>query len=179
MIDIVLLLILVIGFFVGFRRGIVLQVVYLTGFIISFIVAYLYFEQLAPHLKLWIPYPSLPDDSTLSLFLEAFQSESTFYRAIAFALLFFATKIIMQIIGSMLDFLADLPFVSSINGWLGGFLGLIEVYLILFFILYIGALTPVTIVQDIINDSSVAKGIVENTPVFSAKIKELWFETMT
>lgn len=179
MIDLILLFILVIGFFVGFRRGLILQIVYLTGFIISFIVAYMYFDDLSPHLKLWIPYPSLPEDSTLTLFLENLHLESAYYRAIAFAILFFGTKIVMQIIGSMLDFLADLPLLSTINGWLGGFLGIIEVYLLIFFILYIGALTPVDFVQTLINDSALAKGIVEHTPVFSAKIKELWFESLT
>lgn len=179
MIDIILLLLLALGFFIGFRRGLVLQFVYLLGFIFSFIIAYLYFDDLSPHLRLWIPYPSLTDDSSLSLFLESLQLEKAYYRAISFSILFFGTKILTQIIGSMLDFLADLPILNTLNGWLGGALGFVEVYFLLFFLLYLGALTPLDFVQSIMDGSILAKSIVENTPIISKQIKELWFEHVT
>jgi uncharacterized membrane protein required for colicin V production len=176
MIDIILLLILIGGFLIGLRRGLILQIVHLTGFIASFIVAYLYFDDLAPRLKLWIPYPAntLELDQTFAIFLGAFNMESAYYRAIAFAILFFGIKIFLQIIGSMLDFLADLPILRTINRWFGGALGFVEVYLLVFIFLYIAALVPIDYVQSSIDGSFMAKTIVENTPVFSEKIKELW-----
>lgn len=174
MIDLILLLILVIGFFIGFRRGFVLQVVYFAGFIAAYIVAYLYFDDVAPYLKLWVPFPAPSEDSAVSLLFETFDLESAYYKAVSFAMLFFGTKITLHIVGSMLDFLADLPILRTINGWLGGTLGFIEVYLLLFILLYVGALTPIESVQTIMNDSIVAKGIVEHTPVVSGKVKELW-----
>jgi uncharacterized membrane protein required for colicin V production len=176
MLDLALLLILLFGFFVGLKRGLILQIVHLTGFIVSFIVAYLYYDNLAPKLKLWVPYPSLGGDNVVQVFLESSYLEGAYYRAVAFASLFFATKIIMQIIGSMLDFLAHLPVLKQINGWAGGLLGLIEVYFIVFIILYIGALIPMESVQSAINDSFLAKTIVKHTPIISAKIKDLWFD---
>lgn len=174
MVDLFLLLVLVIGFFIGFRRGFILQVVYFVGFIAAIIVAYLYSDDLAPFLKLWVPFPAPSRESAFSILFKSFDVEAVFYRAIAFAVLFFGTKIILHIVGSMLNFLADLPILRTINGWLGGALGLVEVYLVVFIILYLGALTPIEPVQSIMSDSVLAKGIIEHTPIVSGKIKELW-----
>ncbi|TLS39172.1 CvpA family protein [Pseudalkalibacillus caeni] len=174
MVDLILLVILVGGFLVGIRRGLILQVVHLTGFIVSFIVAYMYFGDLAPHLKLWIPYPSFGEGDSTNMVLDAINFEATYYRGIAFAMLFFGTKIIMQIIGSMLDFLADLPILRTINGWLGGVLGFIEVYVILFIFLFLAALVPNETVQTYISHSFLAESIVKHTPILSEQIKDLW-----
>ena len=59
MLDLAIILLLVFGFFIGLKRGFILQLVHLTGFIIAYIVANLYYEELAPKLLLWIPYPHL------------------------------------------------------------------------------------------------------------------------
>ncbi|WP_102345336.1 CvpA family protein [Bacillus sp. Marseille-P3661] len=179
MIDLILLFILVLGFFIGFRRGFVLQIIYFAGFIAAYIVAYLYFDDIAPHLKLWIPFPTPSENSAFSLFFETFNLEKAYYRAIAFAILFFGTKIVLHIVGSMLDFLADLPILRTINGWFGGALGFVEVYLVIFILLHLGALTPLEFVQSILNESILARGIVEHTPIVSGKIKALWFDSLT
>ena len=166
------------GFLIGIKRGFILQIIHLIGFVVAFIVAYMYVGDLAPKLKLWIPYPSFGEPSAMAQLFENTNLEYAYYNAIAFAILFFATKIVMQIIGSMLDFLAHLPILKHLNSWAGGVLGFVEVYLVLFILLYIGALVPVEIVQSSISESSMAKAIVEHTPIFSVKIKDLWFEYM-
>jgi uncharacterized membrane protein required for colicin V production len=48
----------------------------------------------------------------------------------------------------------------------------------LFIVLYILALTPVASIQSWINDSSIALGMLENTPYLSEKLKDLWFNTV-
>lgn len=174
MVDLILIIILVVGFLVGLRRGLILQLVHLTGFIAAFIIAYMYFDELAPKLRLWVPYPEISEGSALAIFMNSSFLEDAFYRAIAFAALFFASKIILQILGSMLDFLADLPILRTINGWLGGVLGFVEVYLVIFLLLYFAALVPITSVQDAMDDSVIAKAMVEHTPVFSEKIHDIW-----
>ncbi|WP_349408090.1 CvpA family protein [Pseudalkalibacillus sp. SCS-8] len=174
MVDLILIGVLIVGFLVGLRRGLILQLVHLTGFIASFIVAYLYFDELAPKLRLWVPYPTVSEGSSLAIFVNAGFLEDAYYRAIAFALLFFGMKILLQVLGSMLDFLADLPILRTINGWLGGVFGFIEVYLVIFLFLYIAALVPLDSIQSAMSDSVIAKAMVEHTPVFSEKIKSIW-----
>lgn len=178
MLDLAVLAILVIGFIVGLKRGFILQSIHLAGFIVAFIVAYIYYEQLAPKLTLWIPYPNLGSNTTLHLIFENANLETAYYRAIAFAAIFFAVKILLQIIGSMLDFVANLPILHQLNVWAGGLLGLVEVYLVMFIILYIAALLPIQAIQDPLNDSILAENIIKNTPVFSQQIKQLWIEYM-
>ena len=175
MVNLILIVLLIFGFFMGLKRGFILQTLHLLGFIASFIVATLYYDVLVPYLKLWIPYPELSDTSTLAVFLQAMPLETGFYNAISFAIIFFAVKIILQIIASMLDFVAELPILNWFNSIFGAILGFLEIYLILFIILFILVLAPIPSVQIWINDSSVALFIIENTPFLSEQIKTLWF----
>ncbi len=150
----------------------------MIGFIAAFILAALYYDKLAPRLALWIPYPELENSGAWADFLESLPLEGAFYNAIAFAIIFFATKIILQIIASMLDFVAELPILHAVNRWLGAVLGFAEVYLLIFIVLYILALTPVSEIQAWINQSAVALFIVEHTPFLSEQVKSLWFTHM-
>jgi uncharacterized membrane protein required for colicin V production len=176
MLDLAILFIFVIGFFIGLKRGLILQIIHLTGFIIAFILAATYYDNLAPKLTLWIPYPNLGSDTPIGLILDGHHFEQAYYRAIAFAGIFFAVKIFLQIIGAMLDFIAHIPILKQLNIWAGGLLGLIEVYLLTFIILYILALFPIEFIQGPLNNSAFAQAIVNHTPIFSEQIKEMWFE---
>ncbi|MBP1968843.1 putative membrane protein required for colicin V production [Virgibacillus natechei] len=175
MFDLILIVLLILGFLIGLRRGFILQLFHLVGFVVAFIVAVLYYDVLGERISLWIPYPQISNDSAWAEFLQSLPLESGFYNAIAFAIIFFAVKILLQIIASMLDFVAYLPVLKSINKILGAVLGFLEIYLILFIVLYILALTPVEGIQSWINNSFIALFIIENTPYFSDKITDLWF----
>jgi len=136
----------------------------------------MYYDDVASKLELWIPYPELMSDSSWAVFLENLPLEAAYYNAIAFGAIFFVTKIVLQIIATMLDFIADLPLLSMINSLLGAVLGFVEAYLLLFVLLYIFALAPVPFVQDLISTSHIATYIIEETPVVSEKLSEYWFE---
>jgi uncharacterized membrane protein required for colicin V production len=79
----------------------------------------------------------------------------------------------------MLDFLARLPLLNSANRILGGFFGFVEVYLIAFILLFIASLVPAENIQAYYKDSWLAQGMVENTPVFSEAVKDLWMKNNT
>lgn len=175
MISLLLLVLLLFGILIGLKRGFILQAFHLVGFIVSFVIATLYYDKLSPKLSLWIPYPELSSDSSWAIFLQSLPLEAAFYNAISFAVIFFAAKFILQIIASMLDFVAELPILSMFNRLFGAILGFLEVYLILFVILFILALTPVDNIQSWIDSSFVAKGMIEHTPYLSGKIESLWF----
>ncbi|MFD1850105.1 CvpA family protein [Oceanobacillus bengalensis] len=179
MFNMLLIVILIFGFLVGLKRGFILQLLHLIGFIVAFIVARMYYAELGQKLEMWIPYPELQDESAWAQFLQNLPLELAFYNAIAFAVIFFGTKIILQIVASMLDFVASIPIIRSVNKLLGAVLGFIEVYLLLFIVLYILALTPLMQIQEWINGSSVALYILEQTPYFSESIFDLWFNYMS
>lgn len=176
MLDLAIILLFIIGFFIGLKRGFILQLLHLAGFIISYIVAYKYYDILAPKLKLWVPYPTMGETSSLSMFASSTGLEDAFYRAFAFVAIFFVVKVIVQIIGSMFDFIAHLPILRTLNVWAGGILGFMEVYLILLLLLYISALLPVEAIQKPLESSVIAEAIVKHTPIISEQLKELWIE---
>lgn len=132
MLDLVLLFVLVAGFFIGLRRGFILQLIHMVGFIISFIVAYIYYDDLAPKLRLWIPYPGFDPGKTVKTVLDGVGADDAFYRAIAFIIIFIAVRIILGIIGSALDFVASFPILKTLNVWAGGILGFLEIYILIF-----------------------------------------------
>ncbi|MDY0405406.1 CvpA family protein [Virgibacillus sp. 179-BFC.A HS] len=175
MVSLLLIILLLFGFFMGMKRGLVLQMLHFIGFIISFVLAAMYYDDLASKLSMWIPYPNTSDPGSLAAFLQSAPVEQAFYNAVSFAIIFFAVKIIVQIIASMLDFVASLPILHSVNKLLGAVFGFLEVYLLLFIVLFILALTPVDSIQHWVNNSSVALFIIEDTPYLSGKIQELWF----
>ncbi len=179
MLDLAIIIFLIIGFFVGLKRGFILQLVHLIGFIIAYVAANSYYEQLAPKLTLWIPYPNFGNVTSLKLLTDSSNMEAAFYRAIAFVIIFFAVKVILQIIGSMLDFVAHLPILKQLNILGGGLLGFIEIYLVIFILLYVSALLPIDFLQNALDQSSMAKAIVNHTPILSQQIKSMWIEYTT
>jgi uncharacterized membrane protein required for colicin V production len=176
MLDLAIIFLLAIGFFVGLKRGFILQLFHLTSFIIAYIVANLYYEELAPKLTLWIPYPNFGENLTLKILTNSGNMETAFYRAIAFVIIFFAVKVLLQIIGSMLDFIAHLPIIRTLNIWAGGILGFLENYLFIFILLYIAALIPIGIFQNSLDHSILAKAIVKHTPLFSKQLENWWIK---
>lgn len=153
-----------------------MQFIYLTGFIVAFIVANKYYIPLSTKLTLWIPYPNTGSNDFLQTLFQASNMEDVFYRAIAFIIIFVVVKIIWQIIGSMIDFVASLPILKQLNTWAGALLGFVETYLLLFLLLFISVLIPVDGIQSFISESSIAAWMIENTPYFSEKVKNLWVE---
>lgn len=178
MLDLAIIAILLIGLLVGLRRGFILQVIHLTGFIVAFIVAYVYYDEFAPKLRLWIPFPDMGDSSSFHMLFNSVGLDTAYYNAIAFAIIFFITKIVWHMLGSMLDFIAHLPILKQLNRWGGGILGFTEVYLLMFIILYIAALLPMDAVQGAFNNSILAEVIVKDTPFLSGQVKELWFHNV-
>src|SRR5690606_31676814 len=174
--DLILLGLLVFGFLIGLRRGFILQLIHMIGFIVSLIIAYKYYDDLAPLLKLWIPYPDLSSNATFKMVLDGISFDAAFYRVIAFAIIFFAVRIVLGIIGSALDIVASLPVIKVINIWAGGILGVIEIYLLVFILLYIAALVPIASIQTALTDSTIAETILKNTPYFSEVVKTWWLD---
>ncbi|WP_405100700.1 CvpA family protein [Oceanobacillus sp. FSL H7-0719] len=172
MLDIILIVLLLFGLFIGLARGFILQLLHLVGFITAFVVAAIYYDDLAGMLELWLPYQEIKNNAWAD-FLNALPLEMAFYSIVSFAIIFFAVKIILQIIANMLDFVASIPLINIVNKLSGAVLGLVEVYLIAFIILFVLALTPVEGIQTALNNSFIAMLMLEKTPYFSGKVFDL------
>ncbi|MGE7666135.1 CvpA family protein [Ureibacillus composti] len=175
MLDLILILIFAASLLVGIKRGFVVQVIHLSSFFIALIVAYIYYKPLADKFVLWIPYPGFTENASLTLMLDSLDVDRTFYRVIAFAVIFFAVKIALQIVGSIFDFLTYLPILNSINRVLGAVLCFAEFYFVLFIAMYVIALIPVPSVQNFMGSSVIAGFMLEHTPVLSKLFQHWWY----
>lgn len=178
MIDLVIIILLVAGLVSGARRGLIVQLIQMAGFLISIIVAYLYYKPLAEKLVLWIPYPSIDENTTLKFAVEQLDLSQTFYQLLAFALIFFVVKFAIQILASLFDFLRYIPILGGLNRLLGGVLGVVEAYLLIFIVLYVLALLPIDGIQKYIEGSFLTTLMLEYTPILSKVFQHLWFVYM-
>jgi len=175
MLDIIILILLLAGLLVGAKRGLIVQLIHMTGFIIALIVAYSYYKPLAEKFVLWIPYPTVGSNSTLTLAIDRLDLDQTFYQLIAFALIFFVVKFALQLVASMFDFLSYLPVLGFVSKIAGAVLGFIEFYILLFIVIYVIALLPIDTFQSLIENSSLAGTMLENTPFISETVKKWWY----
>lgn len=175
MLDLLIIFMLLAGLITGFRRGLIVQIIHMTGFIIALAVAYNYYQVLAQKFVLWIPYPGVTAGSKLSLAVEQLDLDETFYRLLAFVLIFLVVKFGLQLFASMFDFLKFLPVLGFISRFIGAAFGFIEFYILIFLILYLLAMLPVDVVQGFIENSILAKTMFEHTPILSETVKNWWF----
>ncbi|MCP1145499.1 CvpA family protein [Lysinibacillus endophyticus] len=175
MLDIILLLIFAGSLLVGLKRGFIVQAIHLSSFFIALLVAYIYYKPLAEKFVLWVPYPGITQDSSMTLILDSLDVDQTFYRIIAFAVIFFVVKLAMQILASVFDFLKYFPILNSVNRVLGAALCFVEFYFILFIIMYVLALIPISSVQNLMGSSIIANLMLEHTPILTKIVQNWWY----
>ena len=175
MLDLIILIVLFSGLIVGIKRGLIVQLMHLFGFLIALIVAIIYYKPLAQLFVLWVPYPGFAENATSVLGLDRVDTDATFYRALAFGLIFFAAKIVLQIVASIFDFIAYLPVLKQLNRFLGAILGFVEFYILLFIALYLFALLPVERVQALLDRSLFTGLILEHTPIITSLFQNWWY----
>ncbi|TDM10643.1 CvpA family protein [Macrococcus lamae] len=173
MIDIILLFFLVLGTVIGLRRGFILQSMHLIGTISSLVIARIFYRGLAEKLDMIIPYPSANQQS--SVLIDWIDSEHAFYNIVSFIFLFIISKVILQMVATVFDYIAQLPLLKQLNASLGSLLGFIESYLLVFILFFFVAMIPAPFIQERIDGSHIARFIVEYTPILSNRAIH-WFQ---
>ncbi|MCE4956268.1 CvpA family protein [Macrococcoides caseolyticum] len=173
MINLILLFFLILGTVIGLRRGFILQSLHLIGTIGAFIIARLYYQELAKHLVLIIPFPSA-EGNYKSTFLNMITNEMTFYNVVSFLIIFFLSKVILQMVATVFDYIAQLPLLKQLNVSLGALLGFIECYLVLFILLTLFSMIPNGWIQGHLEGSFISNIIVNYTPILSGIAKSWW-----
>ncbi|EUJ44376.1 CvpA family membrane protein [Listeria rocourtiae FSL F6-920] len=101
------------------------------------------------------------------MLLETLHTENAYYNSIAFLLIFLVATIVVHMIASLFKGVTNVPVLRQVNGLIGAALGVLQTYLIVFLILYVGAIFPAEWSQNVISGSSVAEWILKNTPLLS------------
>ncbi|MFN2747719.1 MULTISPECIES: CvpA family protein [Bacillus] len=174
MLDIIIIILLLSGLFIGLKRGFIRQFIRLITFIAAIAVAGTYYGDLAPKLG-WIPSPDFSGGQAALAFVSG-SIEGAYYNMIAFLILFFLTIILLRIAASFLDAVASIPIIKQINQILGAVLGFAEIYLFVFVVLFIGALLPIDALQSMMSNSVLADLIIHKTPYLSNMLNNLMNE---
>ncbi|MBP2099715.1 CvpA family protein [Enterococcus rivorum] len=180
MLTLIIFLILAMGFYTGTKRGLVLQIIYTVGYLIAYLVAKQNYKALASHLELYIPYPS-PTAETKLLFFDqklTLELDQAFYGAIAFLIILFAGWLVVRILAVFAHGLTFIPVLKQANGLAGGVLSFLVIYVGIFLVLSTIAMLPVDAVQNQFKNSGLARFIVENTPILTKQVQNMWIEQM-
>lgn len=180
MLTLIILGALVIGFYTGARRGLVLQLVYTGGYLIAYIAARCFYLDLAGKLELLIPYPSPGIDSQFVFFDQqlGLDLDKAFYAGVAFMLILGIGWLATRFIGMIAHRLTFFPIVRQTNTLAGGLLGFLMVYIALFLMLWLLSFIPLTVIQNLFRQSGLARGIVEHTPMLSKQIYSWWISAV-
>lgn len=176
MLTILIIFFLVTSFYAGYRRGFLLQIVYGAGYTISFIVAKNIYKSLGKKLELLIPYPAPTSKTTLVLFDKSliFDLDKAFYAGFAFVLVLFIGWLVTRFIGMIAYRLTFIPVIKQGNDLAGGLLNALLTLIGLTIFLTLFAMIPMDFIQNLFKKSSLARFLVESTPVISSWLKDWW-----
>lgn len=174
MVDIIVLLLLLTGFFIGLKRGLFKQVMRFVSSILALAIAYALAGQLSPVLSTVIPFPNIGSLSLLNLVLGSGMIENAYYFVIAFFITFIVAKIVLMILTSVLNIAARIPVLKQVNSVAGGLFGLVEAGILVFVVLLVASFVPVEAVQTHLQGSILAGMIADSTPSLIGMIQSIW-----
>ena len=176
MLSLLIILLLIYGFYMGARRGLALQAFSTAGYAVFFLLALVTFRFLGPKFEMIVPYPSASLGSEFAFFSTkvGMGLDDAFYRAFAFIFICFVGWIIMRFAGLYFKRLTYVPMPNDVNLLSGGILGLVVTYVTIFMILLIMAMIPVAGIQNTLDHSFVASAMIEASPLISKWLPALW-----
>ena len=176
MISIVLLLILVWSFYIGYSRGLVLQAFYCFACLLSLLIAAGSYKKIAAIFYLWIPFANAAEGASTYYFDSKylFDLDQIFYAGLAFLTIYILVYAIMRFIGIFMHLVRfispDTTKMNLISGGLSVLVTLISLQLGLTIL----ATIPVPLIQDTLHDSTLADIIIKYTPLTSSWLRQLW-----
>lgn len=178
MLTLLIIIILLFGFYTGYRRGLVLQMIRLVGYIITFVLATKYFQPLSEIVEMLVPFPSVQPNTELAIYDEAvsFLIDDAFYRVITFILIGIIGWVITNFLSMLFTRVMYYDLLNHVNAIGGGIVNLFITYVIVFFFLFVMSLIPIEFIQQQFVDNPIAYNIIANTPFFSDFAAETWLE---
>jgi uncharacterized membrane protein required for colicin V production len=180
MVSVILIILFIWGFYVGFRRGFILQLVYTAGYTISYIAASTYYRQLANFLELFVPFPSANSGTKMKFFSEGqtLDLDKFFVAGVAFFLIYSVCYFLFRLLAIFAYGLRLIPFLGGINKILGGLGGLASVFLTAFMILKLLTILPINFLQSMLYKDVLVQAMMERIPFFSQNLQDLWVDKL-
>lgn len=162
LVDVVIIILLLLGMFLGFKRGVILETVDTLGFVIAVVLAFLLKNKLSI-----IMYENLPFFNVDFIFKGASVINILIYEIIAFLLVLLLTLIIVKVlklISRLIEGVLKATVILSIpSKILGALVGLVKWVLIVFVASYILSMFN----YDYMKDSKISNYLLSNSKVLS------------
>ncbi|MGT2751679.1 CvpA family protein [Streptococcus porcinus] len=178
MVSLLILLILLWLFYIGFSRGIILQSFYFLGAVFSLFVAKNHYQSLARQLTLWIPYSNPTEGTKMAFFKDVniFDLSKVYYAGIAFVFIFIVSYTLVRFIGIFVHFLPTVYLKDQRWQIVSGFMAVcvgIMVFSMLFSVL---ATIPLLSVQEQLSRHFLIKQLITQCPPMTSIIHYLWID---
>ncbi len=176
MISLFLLLALAWGFYIGYRRGLLLQVYYLFSAMVSAFIAGQLYKGVGEKFHLLLPYTN-PQEGQGTFFFpsdQLFQLDKVFYAGLGYLLVFGIVYSVSRFIGLFLHLLPSKKLGGNLFQVTAGILSMLITLFVLQMALTILATIPMTAIQNTLEKSIVAKHIIQSIPVTTSLLKQVW-----
>lgn len=175
MITLVILVVLLWQFFLGYTRGFIKQVYEVLALLIGFMVAGLNYQSLADQLTLWVPYSQATEEMQLPYFaaVNIFEMDRVFYAGLAYALVLGVVYGLLKLF-SFLAQLVTIDFFEQPGFRLtAGALSVLVTLLFWSVALRLLATIPLAAIQGLLSNNWLIKGMI-NFPILSQLLDYLW-----
>ncbi len=170
LLDLVILLLLIGALIEGYQRGLVRQITSLVNYIIAIWIAFEFTDELALIIsQLW----SLPD-STREGWMAYVPVETAIYSLIAFIVLLFGTRLVLSLVATLINQVANLPILSLVNRSGGVLFGLVKVMLLTFILVNVLNVIPWSTGQEAVEGSIMAGAVTGWTPDLTEELNQLF-----
>ncbi|HGA1494148.1 TPA: CvpA family protein [Streptococcus suis] len=180
MISIVLILVLVWSFYLGYSRGLVVQTFYSLGSIVALTIATATYKSLIPFLYLWVPFANATQGSSNYYFDEKylFDLDSVFYAGLAFLLIYVLVYVLVRFLGIFVHLFEGFNPDTKLSNLVSGFLSVLVTFVSLQIVLVLLATIPLAAIQDKLHSSFLANVMIQYTPITSSFFKSLWLSNI-
>lgn len=175
-VNIILLLVLALAFYQGYRQGLAMQLIRLATYVVTFILATNYIDTISSWIEMIIPFPAIQPDTEFIFYSEelSFFVDDAFYRVIAYILVFIFGMMLSKLLSVFLSKIQHYQFLETANGVLGGFINIVLCYLMIFMVLFLLSLLPIEWVQQQFVNYPTLYWIVSSTPIISQWAMDAW-----
>lgn len=181
--TILIIIIFLFALYGGARRGLMMQLISTIFYLIVFYVAIEFYPAISERIDLLIPYPSANYGDSFALYTldTGFQLDRAFYNIIAFMIILIIGGFISRLLIAVLNPLqhVTVPLPQGMDKGIGAFLSLILAYLFIFVGLFLLSTIPIASIQNMLEESTLARAILTESPYLSDYFYQLWIQPLT
>lgn len=176
MLSLLIMIVLIWNFYIGYSRGIILQSYYTLASLLSLVIASQFYKALADKITLWVPYSNAVEGAKISFFtnVNIFELDKVYYAGVAFTFLYIGAYLVFRFLGLFLHFAPIDNFDGQRLNLISGSLSVLVTLTFFSLIFTALATVPISPVQRLLTGSSLATFLINHLPILHSILKNLW-----